>query len=74
MKFSCYFPSLVIQNIFTVWPISKRTSSFDWRAIVAAIVQKAGDWISVIKYYFNYCDGANYNDSYVTVKNNIKKE
>ena len=38
-----------------------------------AVVQKAGDWISVIKYNFNYCDGANLNDSYATVKNNIKK-
>ena len=35
---------------------------------------KAGDWISVINYNFNYCDGANYNDSYATAKNNIKKE
>ena len=35
---------------------------------------KAGDWISVINYNFNYCDGANYNDSYATATNNIKKE
>ena len=35
---------------------------------------KAGDWISVINCNFNYCDGANYNDSYATAKNNIKKE
>ena len=58
LKFSCYFPSLVIwKHIYRLANLQAYLIWLDWRAILAAVVQKAGDWISAIKYNFNYCDG-----------------
>ena len=73
LKFSCYFPSVVL------WKDIYRLASLQAYLIIrlanylSGCRPKAGDWISVIKYNFNYCDGAFLNDWYVTVKNNIKK-